>query len=117
MSNITTYDRKNYHLTGRCNYILTKDCETKKFSVHLVNKFKNSTDVDGRPLFEGNCLMVKLEGTRIYLSHLGRVRVNRTLVRMPYLQIGYFSIIQKSNIIKIRALSGKTVPTSQNNFD
>lgn len=106
MHNITTYDQLNYRWEGRCNYVLTRDCERKRFSVHLVNKFRNSSS--GNVRFEGHSLMVKLESNRVYLSHLGRVRVNRSLVRLPYVQIGHFSISQtKPNTIRLRAMSGK----------
>lgn len=105
--NITTYDGRNYHWNGHCNYILTRDCTSKQFSIHLLNKFHNSSTPTA-PIYRGVSISVKIEHTKIFLSHLGRIRVNRTLVPLPYIQFGQFSIMQtQDGVVKLHSIIGK----------
>lgn len=104
--NITTYDGRNYHWNGQCNYILTRDCISRQFSIHLLNKFHNSS-TPATPIYRGVSISIKIAQTKIFLSHLGRIRVNRTLVPLPYIQIGQFSIIQtQDSVVKLHSIIG-----------
>ncbi|KAJ6216932.1 hypothetical protein RDWZM_008089 [Blomia tropicalis] len=97
---ILTYDRKRYHFDGKCNYVLTRECVDKSFSVHLVQKYLHSGQ------FEGQSLMVKIGDIKIYLSHLDRVRINQTLIQLPFIEINKFSIARIRNRIKLRSQLG-----------
>ncbi|KAF7489346.1 BMP-binding endothelial regulator protein [Sarcoptes scabiei] len=77
MTNITTYDGHNYFLNGQCNYILSKDCESNRFSVHLLNKFHNATRNFGEN-FRTISLMIRLESTKIMLNPRGKIRRNQS---------------------------------------
>ena len=107
MSSVTTFDGARYRFEGKCNYVITRDCQTKQFSIHLLNKYrKANAAINGNtfaPVFEGTSLMVKIESTKIHLNHIGKVRINRTLVNLPFIELGQFTIAQFGDRIKLRA--------------
>lgn len=117
MSSVTTFDGKRYSFQGRCNYVLTRDCQDKTFSIHLLKKFRKVNQVNFRnssgslvPKLEGVSLMVKIGSTKIHLNHLGKVSVNHSQVELPFIKLGHFTIAQLGGRIKLRATRVGTLP-------
>ena len=127
LKEITTYDGRQYDLDDRdtCNYVLVRDCRTKLFSIHLVKKYRNvgkdlaNNDDDddnnnnnnnspsNHIKFDGASLWIKIDNVKVYLTHFDRVRVNGSLVSMPFIRINSFSIFRFNNQIKLRSSIGE----------
>lgn len=96
---ISTFDGVRFHFAGQCNYVLMKDCSSKQFAVHLLNRYRRAANGSN---FEGTSVMVKIESTKIHLGHMGVVRVNHSKVTLPYIELGHFTIARFDNRIKVR---------------
>ena len=100
---IQTFDGRGFGLTGKCNYVFVRDCSPssnpakRSFSIHIVQKYRPDRNL---------LLRIRLKETTIYLSHLGRVRINNELVKLPYIMFGQFSIVSKNHEIRLKAIAG-----------
>lgn len=74
-----TYDGKFFSFQGSCKYLLTADCHDKTFSMRLTN--------DGRGTKRSSwakTVTLKMHGMRVTLGQKMRVKVNGSLVILPY---------------------------------
>ncbi|XP_049307049.1 BMP-binding endothelial regulator protein [Bactrocera dorsalis] len=74
-----TFDGKFFSFQGSCKYLLTADCHDKTFSIRLTN--------DGRGTKRSSwakTVTLKMRGMRVTLGQKMRVKVNGSLVILPY---------------------------------
>jgi hypothetical protein len=110
MTNYQTFDGKEFTFEGKCNYILARDCKSKSFSIHLVNKYQNETlnlEMKNNSSIAGSSLMIKIDEIKVRLGALGRVNVGRKRVRLPHLRLGVLSIVRDAHKVVVRANIGK----------
>jgi hypothetical protein len=110
MTNYQTFDGKEFTFEGKCNYILARDCKSKSFSIHLVNKYQNETlnlEMKNNSSVAGSSLMIKIDEIKVRLGALGRVNVGRKRVRLPHLRLGVLSIVRDAHKVVVRANIGK----------
>lgn len=101
LTQYATFDGKHFEFAGKCNYIVSRDCKARTFSVHIVNKHNNSSQVNG------TSLMVKIDDFKVRLGPSGRVSVGRTRVRLPHIRLGILSIVKDSTKVIVRANIGQ----------
>ena len=79
-----TFDNKWFDFNGICKYVLAKDYVTNLFDIIIENVACNQ-------LNDVSCaksVTVSLNGTNIMLNQYGRVSVNDTSVKLPYMGPG-----------------------------
>lgn len=113
MTNYHTFDGKEYTFDGKCNYILARDCKSKSFSIHLVNRYQNETlnfEMRNSSFIAGSSIMVKIDDIKVRLGALGKVNVGRKRVRLPHIRLGILSIVRDAHKIVLRANIGNFSP-------
>ncbi|XP_053208710.1 BMP-binding endothelial regulator protein-like isoform X2 [Panonychus citri] len=83
-SRLLTFDGFSYKYIGRFNYVATRDCSKKIFSVHLVN-----TD----------------SGIKVRISQ-SSVKIGRKEINLPYVKLGVLSVIRDGPKIIVRSNIG-----------
>ena len=79
----------------------------KAFSVHIVNKYQNDSEIrNNNSFFSGTTVMVKMDEIKVRLGQSGRVSVGRKRVRLPHIRLGVLSIIKDMHKVVIRANIG-----------
>ncbi|XP_054166982.1 BMP-binding endothelial regulator protein-like [Oppia nitens] len=110
LTHYQTFDGREYNYSGKCNYILARDCTNKAFSVHIVNKYHNKTNntefKNNSSFFTGSTIMVKIDDIKVRLGQSAKVTVGRKRVRLPHIRLGILSVVQELNKVIIRANIG-----------
>ncbi|XP_014669828.1 PREDICTED: BMP-binding endothelial regulator protein-like [Priapulus caudatus] len=99
-----TFDGKTYNFQGRCKYVLAQDCKNKTFSVRAQNDARVSAEFAWTKMIE-----VVVNKLKIRMRPGLEVRVQRKVVRLPYIKLGLFSIVKDSFSIVLRTTFGVKV--------
>ena len=107
---LSTFDGHTFKYEGNCNYVLTRDCQSKSFSVHVVNyidNFDGQLNNTAKDLIDFNTVIIKLHQIKVRLEKGGKVRIGRKLITLPYIKLGFLSIIKEGSYIIVRGNIGK----------
>ncbi|RWS27675.1 BMP-binding endothelial regulator protein-like protein [Leptotrombidium deliense] len=103
-SQLHTFDEKIYAVHTNCNYVLTRDCQRRKFSVHVVNE--NKVQFSSLNATNHNAVVVKVENTKVTLSS-NFVRIGRKTVQLPFIKLGVLSVVKDGNKLIVRGNIGE----------
>ncbi|KAF6030812.1 BMPER [Bugula neritina] len=90
-----TFDKKIYDFQGTCKYMLAKDCHSKQFAIYVQN-----FDRYNMPGAWTKSVTLLIGDTKIGLRKNGKVKINKSLVSLPFSKVGHFNVkYEKENIV------------------
>lgn len=104
---VINFDGLKYDYNGIFNHVLARDCKTKEFSIHVINRFDPNFLRYNTSLMHTsfNAIAVRLKKIKVRLTRYG-VKIGRKLVDLPYNERGLISIVRQGKKIGLRASNG-----------
>lgn len=104
---LTSFDASRIPFEGKCNYVVTRDCQSKTFSVHVVREASNVTA-------DSLAMVVKVDRTKVRLyrgdiDEPWKLRVGRKPEQLPFLRLGVLSVLSEGTGVMVRTNIGTTL--------
>ncbi|XP_036068311.1 kielin/chordin-like protein isoform X3 [Oryzias melastigma] len=99
-----TFDGRMFHFQGTCTYILTQDCESRDFSIHVTNDDRGRKGVSWTKE-----VTVFLGDTAVQLLQDWVVKVNGDVVTLPFLMEPYIYIERQTQTVLLNTNIGLKV--------
>lgn len=101
-----TFDGHSLKFTGKCNYVLARDCKGKTFSVHILNEATQENVIDMRNITSQLAVTVKIDLIKVRIGPGNKIRIGKREVILPYVKLGILSVIYDGKQVVVRANRG-----------